>query len=96
MEQREKEESIWYEVSAAASLSSSPEQPALFEQAIFLVRDYNAPRGDMVREACRIANSYLPRRRRSRRKADGLSLLAGFSAGALLIGTIWALTALVL
>ena len=26
-----------------------PEQPALFEQAIFLVRDYNAPRGDMVR-----------------------------------------------
>ena len=37
-----------------------PEQPALFEQAIFLVRDYNAPRGDMVREACRIANSYLP------------------------------------
>ena len=47
-----------------------PEQPALFEQAIFLVRDYNAPRGDMVREACRIANSYLPRRRRSRRKAD--------------------------
>lgn len=31
-----------------------PEQPALFEQAIFLVRDYNAPRGDMVREACRI------------------------------------------
>ena len=30
-----------------------PEQPALFEQAIFLVRDYNAPRGDMVREACR-------------------------------------------
>ena len=34
-----------------------PEQPALFEQAIFLVRDYNAPRGDMVREACRIANS---------------------------------------
>ena len=50
----------------------------------------------MVREACRIANSYLPRRRRSRRKADGLSLLAGFWAGALLIGTIWALTALVL
>lgn len=96
MEQREKEESIWYEVSAAASLSIKPEQPALFEQAIFLVRDYNAPRGDMVREACRIANSYLPRRRRSRRKADGLSLLAGFSAGALLIGTIWALTALVL
>ena len=25
-----------------------PEQPALFEQAIFLVRDYDAPRGDMA------------------------------------------------
>ena len=25
-----------------------PEQPALFEQAIFLVRDYNAPRGDIA------------------------------------------------
>ena len=56
-----------------------PEQPALFEQAIFLVRDYNAPRGDMVREACRIANSYLPRRRRSRRKAG-----RSFSAGRIL------------
>ena len=45
-----------------------PEQPELFEQAIFLVRDYNAPRGDMVREACRIANSYLPRRRRREKR----------------------------
>ena len=96
MEQREKEESIWYEVSAAASLSSSRSSRRCSSRLFFLVRDYNAPRGDMVREACRIANSYLPRRRRSRRKADGLSLLAGFSAGALLIGTIWALTALVL
>ena len=25
-----------------------PEQPALFEQAIFLVRDYNAPRGGLA------------------------------------------------
>ena len=95
MEQRE-EESVWYEASAAASLSSSRSSRHCSSRLIFLVRDYNAPRGDMVREACRIANSYLPRRRRSRRKADGLSLLAGFSAGALLIGTIWALTALVL
>ena len=73
-----------------------PEQPALFEQAIFLVRDYNAPRGDMVREACRSANSYVARRRLSRRKADGLALLSGFWAVALVIGIIWALTALVL
>ena len=91
MEQRKKEESIWYEVSAAASLSSSRSSRRCSSRLF-----YNAPRGDMVREACRIANSYLPRRRRSRRKADGLSLLAGFWAGALLIGTIWALTALVL
>ena len=74
----------------------TPAPPALFEQALFLVRAYNAPRGDMVRAACRIANSYLPRRRRSRRKADGISLLAGFWACALLSGTICALTALVL
>ena len=73
-----------------------PESGGPFEQAIFLVRDPAFPRGDAVREACRIANSYLPRRRRSRRKADGFSLLAGFCTGALLIGTIWALTALVL
>ena len=50
----------------------------------------------MVREACRIANSYLAPRRRQRRKADGLSLLVGFCAGTLLIGTLWALSALVL
>lgn len=94
MEQRE-EESVWYERQPPRHCRQAG-AAALFEQAIFLVRDYNAPRGDMVREACRIANSYLPRRRRSRRKADGLSLLAGFCTGALLIGTIWALTALVL
>lgn len=29
-----------------------PEQPALFEQAIFLVRDYNAAARRQVREAC--------------------------------------------
>ena len=73
-----------------------PEQPALFEQAIFLVRDYNAPRGDMVREACRIANSYLPRRRRSKKKGGRSFSACRICAGALLIGTIWALTALVL
>ena len=32
-----------------------PDAHGLFEQAIFLVRDYTVPRGDVVREACRIA-----------------------------------------
>ena len=29
-----------------------PDAHGLFEQAIFLVRDYTVPRGDVVREAC--------------------------------------------
>ena len=68
-----------------------PEQPELFEQAIFLVRDYNAPRGDMVREACRIAcaDEFIER------MPDGYDTYIE-QGGALLIGTIWALTALVL
>ena len=36
-----------------------PDAHGLFEQAIFLVRDYTVPRGDVVREACRIANGYV-------------------------------------
>ena len=35
-----------------------PDAHGLFELAIFLVRDYTVPRGDVVREACRIANGY--------------------------------------
>ena len=50
-----------------------PESGGPFEQAIFLVRDPAFPRGDAVREACRIANSYLPRRRRSVPLAQRLS-----------------------
>ena len=55
-----------------------PEQPALFEQAIFLVRDYNAPRGDMVREpaASQTAICRADGGREERRTV--LSLLAGF------------------
>ncbi len=73
-----------------------PEKQGVFEQAIFLVRDCDAPRSDILREACRIANSYLVPRRRSRRGADRLSLLAGFCAGALFVGMLWALAALFL
>ena len=60
-----------------------PEQPALFEQAIFLVRDYNAPRGDMVREACRIAEGCLGSRRRRPRRVSARLLPAAFALGAL-------------
>ena len=54
-----------------------PESGGPFEQAIFLVRDPAFPRGDAVREACRIANSYLPRRVSAR------LLPAAFALGAL-------------
>ena len=60
-----------------------PEQPELFEQAIFLVRDYNAPRGDMVREACRIAEGCLGSRRRRPRRVSARLLPAAFALGAL-------------
>ncbi len=47
-------------------------------------------RAAMVREACRIANSYSAAQTAVEKKgATVFSLLAGFSAGALLIGTIW-------
>ena len=35
-----------------------PDAHGLFEQAIFLVRDYTVPRGDVVREACRIGGTF--------------------------------------
>ena len=41
-----------------------PESGGPFEQAIFLVRDPAFPRGDAVREACRIAEGCLGSRRR--------------------------------
>ena len=74
-----------------------PEEQGLFEQAIFLVRDYGAPRGDMVREACRIADGYLASKYPQHRAAAGRrALLAGFCAGALLVGTLWVLSAVAL
>ena len=73
-----------------------PEQPALFEQAIFpcaglqcAARRHGARPAASPTAICRADGGREERR-------DGLFLLAGFSAGALLIGTIWALTALVL
>ena len=57
-----------------------PESGGPFEQAIFLVRDPAFPRGDAVREACRIAEG--SRRRRPRRVSARL-LPAVFALGAL-------------
>ncbi len=66
-----------------------PDEKALFDQAIFLVRDYTMPRGELVREACRIADGYLkkrPRRRFSRRQ-----LVLSFAFGAVIASLFWAL-----
>ena len=43
-----------------------PASGSPFEQAFFLVRDAACPRGDAVREACRIAEGCLGTRRRRR------------------------------
>lgn len=69
-----------------------PDQNGLFEQAIFLVRDYTAPRGDLVREACRIADEYLDsQRKRPCRRFTKLQLAAAFGLGVLLSSIVWAL-----
>ena len=68
-----------------------PDECGLFEQAIFLVRDYSAPRSDIVREACRIANGYLAgRTARGRRYMPYWKLAAAFAAGTLLSSAVWA------
>jgi len=66
-----------------------PDEKALFEQAIFLVRDYNLPRRELVREACRIADGYLEQKRRPRRRFSRRHLFLAFAFGALLASFIW-------
>ena len=61
-----------------------PESGGPFEQAIFLVRDPAFPRGDAVREACRIAEGCLSSRRRRPRRVSARLLPAAFALGALL------------
>ena len=53
-----------------------PESGGPFEQAIFLVRDPAFPRGDAVREACRIAEGCLGSRRRRPRRVSARLLPA--------------------
>nr|WP_297175082.1 hypothetical protein [uncultured Agathobaculum sp.] len=68
-----------------------PDECGIFEQAIFLVRDYETPRRDVVREACRIANSYLTGpAARSRSGPTRWSLALVFAAGVLVTSVVWA------
>lgn len=75
-----------------------PDENGMFEQAIFLVRDYSVPRSDAVREACRIANSYLMGRRttRRRRNATAWKLGLAFIAGVLASSAVWTVVSVVL
>ena len=72
-----------------------PDEHGMFDQAIFLVRDCTVPRSDAVREACRIANSYLVGRR-GRRRAPGLRLAVAFALGAVAASGVWAVLWLLL
>ena len=68
-----------------------PDECGMFEQAIFLVRDYSVPCSDAVREACKIANGYLAgRTARRRRRLSAWMLCAAFAVGAVLSSAVWA------
>ena len=72
-----------------------PDRHELFEQAIFLVRDYNAPRTALVREACKIANGYLIAGMGKRRRCfSGGHLVAAFAAGIILACVVWSMSIL--
>ncbi len=67
-----------------------PDTHDIFEQAIFLVKDSTMPRGDIVQEACRVANRYLltgtGRKAKRKRILRGIAL---FLAGAATASFIW-------
>lgn len=71
-----------------------PEDSAVFEQAIFIVRD--GGRQDVLKEAREVAEHYLrqstQRVRRYRRHYTGLQMLLSAGGGALLTGLAWAAT----
>lgn len=75
-----------------------PEDSAVFEQAIFIVRD--GERQDIIKEARAVAEQYLrqssQRVRRYRRRFTGLQMLLSAGGGALLTGLAWAATVLLL
>lgn len=72
-----------------------PDTHDLFEQAIFLVRDYSAPRSALVREACKIANGYLlAGTARRKRRFSGGHVIAAFAAGIVVACVIWSVSIL--
>lgn len=71
-----------------------PESGGPFEQAIFLVRDPAFSRGDVVREACRIAEGCLGPKRRRRGRVSSRLLPAAFALGALTASLIWCIISL--
>lgn len=74
-----------------------PDENGMFEQAIFLVRDYSVPRSDAVREACRIANSYLMGRTARRRSKSAVwKLVLAFIAGVLASSGVWTAVSVIL
>jgi len=68
-----------------------PDEKALFDQAIFLVRDYTIPRSELVREACRIADGYLEKKKRPKRRFSHGHLVFAFITGVVLASMVWAL-----
>lgn len=67
-----------------------PENGALFEQAIFLVKDYTTPKKEIVREACQIANRYLGQRKARKTKAYRIGKYAlAFTLGAFISSFVW-------
>ena len=75
-----------------------PEDSAVFEQAIFIVRD--GERQDIIKEANAVAERYLrqsgQRVRRYRKHYTGLQMLLSAGGGALLTALVWVATVLFL
>ena len=75
-----------------------PDDSAVFEQAIFIVRD--GGRQDIIKEAQTVAERYLrqssQRVRRYRKHYTGLQRLLSAGGGALLTALVWAATVLLL
>lgn len=67
-----------------------PENGALFEQAIFLVKDYSAPKKEILREACQVANRYLGSKKAPKGKAYRIGKIAlAFVLGAFIASLFW-------
>jgi hypothetical protein len=64
-----------------------------FEEAIFIVKDQNVTRDDVLKEACRLISAQNPRTKRSRRR---LFLLCSALLGAGVMGAVWLACTLIL